>query len=651
MRYSILCFALAATAFAAHGQGTARPLIPLLDAPAIARSCEEGLARARAMISAMEAKPPEGFFADWNALQVAIEDTLNPIWTMGTLSPDKAVRDAAEPCLTQYTALSTELFQNEKLFARVSAATPASAAETKLRRNLVEGFEDSGVALPAEKRERAREIFARLEKLRQDFERRLREDATRVVFSPAEVAGLPERFLQRQKREGESYVLGLDDATYMQFMSNARSEAARKRFYFARFSKGGQANLDTLEEAFKLRRELANLYGLPTYAHYATRRKMAGSPDNVNRFLGEVKRAVEEVEKKELEELAAMKAKETAQPSARISRWDTAYYSERMRRERFAVDQESLRKYFPPQKAVEYALRVAETLYGVRFKEEKVPVWVPDVRYYDVLDGASGKYLAGIYLDLFPRDGKRSGAWAGSVRRGSRLAGRTPLSTLATNFNREGLGPREMETLFHEFGHVLHNVLSQTDYVSQSGTAVKRDFVEAPSQMFEEWVRREQPLALMKQVCPECPQLTREQIERLDGARRFGMGIRYAGQWLLASFDMALSTEPRPPQQVWKELESATRLGHVEVLRPASFSHIAGPGYAAGYYGYMWSEVLALDMLTPFERDMLDPKVGARYREAILSAGGSAEETTLVKNFLGREPSSEAFFKEITGKR
>jgi thimet oligopeptidase len=281
-----------------------------------------------------------------------------------------------------------------------------------------------------------------------------------------------------------------------------------------------------------------------------------------------------------------------------------------------------------------------------------VPVWLPEVRYYDVLDAGSGRYLAGIYLDLFPRDGKRSGAWASSVRRGSRLAGRTPLSTLACNFNREGLGQREMETLFHEFGHVLHNVLSQTDYVSQSGTSVKRDFVEAPSQMFEEWVRREQPLALMKKVCPECPPLSRDQIERLEGARRYGMAMRYAGQWLLASFDMALSTDPRPPQQVWKELESATPLGYVEgTLRPASFAHIAGPGYAAGYYGYMWSEVIALDLLTPFQKDMLDPAVGARYRDTILAPGGREDEAVLVRRFLGRDPSNAAFFAEITGRR
>jgi thimet oligopeptidase len=169
--------------------------------------------------------------------------------------------------------------------------------------------------------------------------------------------------------------------------------------------------------------------------------------------------------------------------------------------------------------------------------------------------------------------------------------------------------------------------------------------------MFEEWARREQTLALMKKVCAECPQLTRDEISRLEAARRYGQGIRYARQWLYAAFDMALATDPQPPLAVWKNLESATPLGHVEgTMFPASFSHIAA-NYAAGYYGYMWSEVIALDMLSAFKADLLDPRVGARYRDTILSQGGQEEEMDMVRRFLGREPSNEAFFAEITGKR
>jgi thimet oligopeptidase len=379
---------------------------------------------------------------------------------------------------------------------------------------------------------------------------------------------------------------------------------------------------------------------------------MVGSPDVVNKFLTEVKATVADVEKRELALLAEAKAKETGKADAKIARWDMEYYRNQVRREKFAVDQEKTRKYFPTPKAVEYAMLIAETLYGIRFREAKAPAWHPDVRYFDIFDAKSGKFIANTYLDLYPREGKRGGAWAAGVRRASTLAGRTPTSVLVTSFNREGLSHREMETLLHEFGHVLHGVLSTARYASQAGTQVKRDFVEAPSQMFEEWVRREEALALFRKVCAECPVLSKEEIAKLNEARRFGQGIQYSGQHLLASFDMALSTKPEKPLDVWKRLESATLMGSPEgTMRPASFPHVAGSGYAAGYYGYMWSEVIGLDLLSAFDKNLLDPMVGARYRDTILAQGGQEEEMEMVRKFLGREPNNKAFLDEISGKR
>jgi thimet oligopeptidase len=198
---------------------------------------------------------------------------------------------------------------------------------------------------------------------------------------------------------------------------------------------------------------------------------------------------------------------------------------------------------------------------------------------------------------------------------------------------------------------VLHGVLSKAAWNSQAGTSVKVDFVEAPSQMFEEWGRREQSLALMKEVCPACPVLSADELARLEAARKYGQGSRYARQWVYAYFDMALAQQPQPVLPLWKKIESETPLGHVEgTMLPASFSHLTAQ-YGAGYYGYMWSEVLALDMLAPFARDMLDPKVGLKYRDTILSQGGQREEMDMVRDFLGRAPSPDAFFAEITGKR
>jgi thimet oligopeptidase len=654
MRKALLAAFAAATFPAAAAP--AGPLLPTFDAAAVTAGCDAALERARARVAAMEAKTGgAGFLAEWNELQIGVEEVIYPVSNLNSLSPDKAVRDAAEPCLQKATAMSTELFQSEKLYARVKAIEPSGAHEAKLKKNLLEGFEDSGVSLPPDKRARAKEIVTRLERIRQSFERAIGEDPTRVTFTAAELAGVPESFLKARKPEpGGAYVLKPDAPTYDAVMTNARSEDARKRMYMAYMRRAGEANLKLLDEAYRLRQELAALYGLPTYAHYVQRRRMVGSPDVVNRFLSEVKATVTDVEKAELAVLADAKARETGKPLAetKIHRWDTAYYLNVVRRERYAIDMEKTRKYFPTPKAVEYAMRVAETLYGIRFKEDKAPAWHPEVRYFDIFDAASGKFIANIYLDLYPRDGKRTGAWAAGVRRASASAGRTPTSVLVTNFNREGLSHREMETLLHEFGHVLHGVLSRAQYVTQAGTAVKRDFVEAPSQMFEEWVRREEALALFREVCAECPALGKEDIARLNDARRFGQGIQYSGQHLLASFDMALATQPEDPLKVWKRLESATAMGSPEgTLRPASFPHVAGSGYAAGYYGYMWSEVIGLDMLSAFDKRMLDPKVGARYRDTILAQGGQEEEMEMVRKFLGREPNNKAFLDEISGKR
>ena len=634
-----------------------RPAIPLFDAAGVTRTCDATFEKARRTVAAMEAKRGgKGIFAEWNKLQIDIEDAIGPIYLLGSVSTDKAVRDAAEPCLVKYTAFNTDLLQSEKLYERIRDARPANPAEAKLRKDLVEGFEDSGVALPPEKRARAKAIADRIEQLRQEFDRDVRDDPTRVTMTPADMAGMPEAYLKAHegtKDKDGNYVLTLKSPSYVPFMTNAKSEAARERYYRAKLAEGGVKNLERMQEIYTLRRELAGLHGLPTFAHYSLRRKMAGTPDAVNKFLADVKSAVTELEKKDIEELRAEKAKDTGRPLAetKVDRWDVAYYQERVRKERYSVDQEKLRRYFPTDKTVEFALLVSQKLYGMKFVPRKVAAWHPDVTAFDVLDAKTGKFVSTFYLDLYPREGKFGHAAAFPTRGVSTVAGRTPISVMVANLNPGGLDQEEVRTLFHEFGHVLHGVLSKAAWNSQAGTSVKVDFVEAPSQMFEEWGRREQSLALMKQVCPSCPVLSSEELARLESARKYGQGTRYARQWLYAAFDMALALEPQPPLALWKKLESATPLGHVEgTMLPASFSHLTAQ-YGAGYYGYMWSEVLALDMLAPFARDMLDPKVGARYRDTILSQGGQREEMDMVRDFLGRAPSPDAFFAEITGKR
>jgi thimet oligopeptidase len=633
------------------------PPVPILDAAAIEARCPQELENARRQKAAMESRRGAGdILAEWNRLSASVQDFVYPVYLLANVAVDEATRDAGRKCVEAFTAFDTELFQSERLHARVRALKPRDAIDAQYRRDLLEAFEDAGVTLAPGKRARVKAIREELDKLALQFQRNVNEDRTTVVVTEEEAKGLPAGWIAARRRDAEGrLIVTLDYPTYLPFLENAVDEDARRRVWLAKQNEGGPANLALLDRALLLRHELARLYGYPDYATFSLRRTMAKTPAAVEQFLARVKAAVDAGEARELAELRADKAALLGLPveQVQLNRWDVAFHQERVRRARYAIDQEALRAHFPTEASVAWVLALAERLYGVAFVARDVPRWADEVRYYDVHErSAAGARIGGIYLDLFPRPGKYNHAAAFTVRSVSTVLKRTPVSALVANLDRRGLTHDELETLLHEFGHVLHGVLSKTRYVDHGGTNVKRDFVEAPSQMFEEWARREAPLALLARVCAQCPPLTREQIERLQQARRFGIGIRYARQWQYATFDMRLHHgEPKPALATWAEIERASRLGHVEgTIFPAGFGHLMG-GYAAGYYGYMWSEVLALDMLAGFDGDLLDPAAGRRYRDAILARGGERPPDALVRSFLGRPPTSDAFYAEITGQR
>lgn len=633
-----------------------RATIPIYDARALSAATEEALAEARRQLAGIERLPldevtPESVLDAWDRIAILLEDAYGPASLLNNVHPDAAVRDAADRAEIEESTFLTEVFQNEALYDRVRRVEPRNAAQRQLRKDLIEAFEDSGVTLPADKRERYRQISERLTELAQEFSRNIRENRTVVTFTPEECAGLPEPYLARVPRDGQgNVVLGFDYPDYIPFMSNAVSEEARKRYYIANTNRGTARNLDILDEIVALRKETADLYGMSSYAHYATRRRMVENPETVARFLDEVRSRVTEAEITDLRHLAEVKAELTgaAVEQTRIERWDVMFYRERLRERRFAIDQEALRAYFPTPATVQWMLEITERLYGIRFAAAAVPVWHDDVLYYDVDDAATGERIGGVYLDLYPRADKYKHAAAWPVRGVSVKAGRTPVSVLVTNFNRDGLTHNELETLLHEFGHVMHGVLSRTEYNQHSGTSVERDFVEAPSQMYEEWASRMESLRLMRNHCASCPEIDESLVRRLREAKKFGSGIDYGRQLLYASFDMALSgEEPRRCLDVWRAMEEATPMGYVAgTMFPGTFEHIAS-GYAAGYYGYMWAKVIALDLIAAFGADVMNGDTGRRFRDMILSRGSEEPARELVERFLGRPVSSDAFFAEI----
>lgn len=648
----------------ASAQESRRPLIPLLKAEEVTPLCTQTLTALRQRLAATlhlpaaHAKDTKSVLADWNALQIAIEDLQGPVDILNNVSPDAKVRSATEACLIELNKFSTELLQSEKPYARIKAIQPADPIEKKLRQDILHSFEDAGVSLPPAKRARLKEVLDKLEELSQEYARNIRDNNQKLAFTPAEMQGLPAAYLARVKRdENGNYQLGFDYPDYKPFMESADNSEARRRYQMAFENHGTPKNLDVLKQAMDLRHEMAALFGLPSYADLVLRRRMAKSPPAAYQFLDEVQAAVTQLEIKEIEELRVFKAEALNTPLAQttLARWDVDYWQQKIKQARYNVDQEALRKYFPTDAAVPWILHVSGTLYGVEFKRVAVPVWDPDVAYYDVIDSNTKARIGGIYLDLFPREGKYGHAAAWGTRGVSTLAHRTPISTLVTNFDRHGLNSDELETLVHEFGHVLHGVLSHTRYVSQAGTSVELDFVEAPSQMYEEWARSKESLVLLSSFCKSaCPTVDDALLQRLTAAHNYGRGIRYARQLLYASYDMRIHNDQAATEQplaTWQQMEGMTPLGYVPGTEfPGQFGHLMG-GYAAGYYGYMWSEVLALDMLSRYNGKLMNPEVGQFYRQTILAHGSEKSGADMVRTFLGRAPNSKAFFAEISGQR
>jgi thimet oligopeptidase len=380
------------------------------------------------------------------------------------------------------------------------------------------------------------------------------------------------------------------------------------------------------------------------------KRQMAGTPEAVHAFLDDVAASRAGSEQRNMDELRKLKAETLRTPlsDTKLTRWDIDYWRERYNERHFNLDQETTRKHFPPEATLAWLIDVTERVYTLKFEKSHAPLWHPDMLVYDVYDykDASTKALLGtVYLDLYPRAGKFKTAASSTPRSGSTRTGRTPIGVVMANFDRTGLTFGSVEVLFHEFGHAMHDLLSETRYASNAGTNTERDFVEAPSQIYEEWARRPQTLALLEAHCGGCPKVDAKIIKALLDARAFGAVLFNAVNHEWARLDMALAGEaPGKPMNHWQKIEGASPLGHVPGSEmPGIFHHVLG-GYAAGYYGYIWSEVIGKDMLSAWGYDLLDAKVGTRFRKTVLARGGEEPARRMVERFLGRPISSKAFF-------
>ena len=616
-----------------------------------------------------------------------MEDRLSRVWApvshMNSVVNSEALRQAYNACLPKLSEYSTELGQNAELHAAYRSLHDTGeyarldTAQKKVIDDALRDFHLSGVDLPAEQQARFKEIRQRLSKLTTRFEENVLDATqawTRHVTDEARLSGLPDsaRAMARQAAEQkglDGWLFTLDFPSYYAVVSYADDRELRREMHEAYVTRasdqgpnaGKWDNSEVMAEILALRHELANLLGYRTYAERSLATKMADSPERVLGFLHDLARRSRPQAQKELDELRAFARDKFG--LADLQPWDIAYYSEKLREHTYAISQEELKPYFPETRVIPGMFRVVERLYGITIREvEGVEVWHPDVRFYEIRD-ENGELRGQFYLDLYARENKRGGAWMDDCRGRFRHADgtlQTPVAFLTCNLTPPvGDQPAlfthdEVITLFHEFGHGLHHMLTRIDYIDVSGiNGVPWDAVELPSQFMENWCWEKEALDLIAGHYRTGEPLPDDLYRRMYAAKNFQAGMMMVRQLEFALFDFRLHHEYDPQkgariQEILDEVRA-----EVAVVEPApfnrfqhSFTHIFAGGYAAGYYSYKWAEVLSADAFSLFEeRGIFDPETGRRFLHAILEQGGSRDPMDLFVEFRGREPRIDALLR------
>lgn len=630
--------------------------------------CEAAEARALASLDELAALPEEKrsfeAFVRFDFIQSDLEsETASPTF-LKYVSADKAVRDAGHACETRIEKLLVDVYAREDLYRTLKdsaarAAADLTGADKLLAEKTLQDFRRNGLDLPPLERARYKLLKKRLVDMELTFGKNLNEVADSLAFAREELEGLPEDYIGRLERLPDGrYKVTLDYPDYFPFMSNAKSEDARRRLDALMKNRAYPENVALLEEILPLRLRLARMLGYPTHAHYVLEERMAKSPEEVSRFLKRMRRRLARKAKPELKEMLALKRRDDPGAKGFFS-WDYFFYDNLLKRTRYEVDDEKVKEYFPMEKVTEGMLDLYQRLLGVRFRRvEPAEAWHDDVARYEAADAGSGEVYGHFYMDLHPREGKYKHAAAFTLIGGRREADgsyRAPVSAMVANFNKPGadrpslLKHDEVETYFHEFGHIMHQVLTRADHPRFAGTRVARDFVEAPSQMLENWVWKKEVLKSLSGHYRTGETLPEELLQRMIEAKNLNSGLRYLRQSAYAAVDQAYHQARREDTtETYRKLyDEITLIPLAPGTHPqASFGHLMG--YAASYYGYMWSEVFSADMFSRFEKEgVLDPALGRRYREVILEPGGGEEAGELLRRFLGRAPDETAFLKSI----
>ncbi len=663
---------------------------PLLDHSALPRfsaiapehvepALDEILAANRRIVDAVTGSSGdtwEAVVAPLEAMDHRLGRAWAPVGHLNAVVNTPELRTAYNRCLPKLSAYGTELKQNEALFESFRRVAEGmdhlDPAQRKVIEHALRDFRLAGVALPAAEKGRFKAIMEGLATLQARFEENLL-DATNAwtchVTDERRLSGLPAGVVDRASETAESrelpgWLFTLDFPTYHGVLSHAEDRELRREFYEAWVTRasdrgphaGRWDNTPVMERILALRHEAACLLGFANFAEYSLATKMADSPAEVIAFLESLVAPSRPVAQHELAEVVELAER-------RLEAWDVAFYSERLRRERFDISDEMLRPWFPTERVLAGMFRLTEQLFGIEIRQATPPDrWHPDVGYYEVLDaeGLRGSF----YVDLYARSRKRGGAWMDDCVGRARLNGEIhrPVAFLVCNFM-PAAGSRppllthdEVVTLFHEFGHTLHHLLTRIDYPSVSGiNGVAWDAVELPSQFLENFAWEPEVLPLISGHYETGEPLPGDLLDRLLESRRFQAGMQMVRQLEFALFDVLIHSAPTPPDAAGIAATLADVRSRVAVVEHPpfnrfahGFSHIFGGGYAAGYYSYKWAEVLSADAYELFgdAQRVIDAELGQRFLSQILEVGGSVDAMDAFVGFRGRRPTPDALLRQ-----
>ncbi|HUH02112.1 MAG TPA: M3 family metallopeptidase [Kofleriaceae bacterium] len=633
---------------------------------AFATECRAGLENAKKILPTIlaveNARTVDNTLVPYNMMTVQFSNSDAIAGLMQSVHPDEKIREAARVCEQELATFRTDLGLNQALYqAFADLDTSSMDADTKrLVEHTIRNFKRSGVDKDEETRTRIREINDELTKVGQQFGKIIAEDVRKVQLDPAELEGLPEDFIKAHKADAQGKVtITTDYPDYLPFIQYAKSAEARKKLYVAFRSRGADANEANLKRILELRWELAKLLGYPNWADYITEDKMMKSSKNAGIFIDRVVKASNARAKKDYAELLAAKKKDDKKAKV-VEDYDKSYYENKVKADKYAFDSQAVRPYFEYEAVEKGLLDITSKIYDIQYvKAADAVLWSPAVKAFDVMRG--GTKLGRIYLDMHPREGKYKHA-----AQFTKLVGvkgvQLPEGVLVCNFPDPAKSddPALMEhgdvvTMFHEFGHLMHHVFGgQQRWADQSGVATEWDFVEAPSQMFEEWAWNHDTLSLFAKHVETGEVIPADLVAKMRKADLFGLGIQTKQQMFYASISMNFyKTDPAKlnmHEEVKRLQTKMTPFRHVEGTKfHASFGHLYG--YSAQYYTYMWSLVIAKDLLTPFKKHgLMNTEWTYAYRDKILAPGGTKDAAQLVRDLLGREFNYKAFENYLAGK-